>query len=49
MPMGTPHKRLRCSACGSRETSSRIAYTGAGGFHYGEPPLLRVTAAFSTD
>lgn len=26
--------RLRCSACGSRDTSIRIVYTGAGGFHY---------------
>jgi hypothetical protein len=28
--------RLRCSACGSRATSLRILYTGAGGFRYGE-------------
>jgi DNA-directed RNA polymerase subunit RPC12/RpoP len=28
-------RRLRCAACGSRETSIRIAYTGAGGFRYG--------------
>ena len=27
--------RLRCSSCGSRETSIRIVYTGAGGFHHG--------------
>jgi hypothetical protein len=26
--------KLRCSACGSRETSMRIVYTGAGGFRY---------------
>ena len=30
--------RLRCSACGSRETSLRILYTGAGGFRYGMGP-----------
>jgi DNA-directed RNA polymerase subunit RPC12/RpoP len=29
-------RRLRCAACGSRETSIRIVYTGAGGFRYGE-------------
>ena len=28
-------RRLRCSGCGSRETSIRIVYTGAGGFRYG--------------
>lgn len=28
--------RLRCAACGSRETSIRILYTGASGFRYGE-------------
>jgi hypothetical protein len=28
--------RLRCAACGSRATSLRILYTGAGGFRYGE-------------
>lgn len=27
--------RLRCSRCGSRGTSLRIVYTGAGGFRYG--------------
>jgi hypothetical protein len=27
--------RLRCSGCGSRETSIRLVYTGAGGFRYG--------------
>ena len=27
-------RRLRCSGCGSRETSIRIVYTGAGGFRY---------------
>ena len=27
--------RLRCSSCGSRESSLRIVYTGAGGFRYG--------------
>jgi hypothetical protein len=27
-------QRLRCSACGSRETDLRILYTGAGGFRY---------------
>jgi hypothetical protein len=26
---------LRCSSCGSRETSIRIVCTGSGGFHYG--------------
>ena len=30
-------KRLFCSACGAREASLRIVYTGAGGFHYGTP------------
>ena len=30
-------KRLCCSACGAREASLRIVYTGAGGFHYGTP------------
>jgi hypothetical protein len=34
--MQTLHEKLRCSACGSRHVSIRIAYTGAGGFHYGE-------------
>ena len=29
---------LRCSSCGSRETSIRIVYTGAGGFAYGGTP-----------
>ena len=28
--------RPRCAACGSRATSLRILYTGAGGFRYGE-------------
>lgn len=28
-------KALCCSRCGSRETSIRIVYTGAGGFEYG--------------
>ena len=28
-------RRLRCTGCGSRETSIRIVYTGAGGFRYG--------------
>jgi hypothetical protein len=35
-------RRLRCTGCGSRETSIRIVYTGAGGFRYGvaaSPPL----------
>ena len=27
-------QRLRCSACGSRECSIRIAYAGAGGFKH---------------
>ena len=27
--------RLRCSACGARECSIRIVYSGAGGFRYG--------------
>ena len=27
--------RLGCSVCGSRDTSIRSAYTGAGEFHYG--------------
>ncbi|MGA7981095.1 MAG: hypothetical protein WCA32_12855 [Chromatiaceae bacterium] len=27
--------KLRCCACGSREASMRIVYTGAGGFRYG--------------
>jgi hypothetical protein len=27
--------RLRCRACGSRDASIRIIYTGAGGFQYG--------------
>jgi hypothetical protein len=27
--------RLRCSRCGSRKTSLRIVYTGAGGFYHG--------------
>ena len=27
-------KALRCSRCGSSETSIRIVYTGAGGFEY---------------
>ena len=30
-------KRLCCPACGAREASLRIVYTGAGGFHYGTP------------
>jgi hypothetical protein len=33
--MQTLHEKLRCSACGSRHISIRIAYTGAGGYHYG--------------
>jgi hypothetical protein len=28
-------RRLRCTACGSHETSIRIIYTAAGGFHHG--------------
>jgi hypothetical protein len=36
--MQTLHDNLRCSACGSRHVSIRIAYTGAGGFHYATPP-----------
>jgi hypothetical protein len=31
-------RRLRCAACGSRETSIRIVYAAAGGFRYGERP-----------
>jgi DNA-directed RNA polymerase subunit RPC12/RpoP len=31
----TLRRRLRCTGCGSRETSIRIVYTGAGGFRYG--------------
>jgi len=33
-------RMLHCSACGSREASIRIVYTGAGGFEYGgrRPP-----------
>ena len=27
--------RLRCSACGARQATIRIVYTGAGGFRYG--------------
>jgi len=32
-------RRLRCTACGSRETGIRIIYTGAGGFRHGCPAL----------
>lgn len=32
-------RRLRCAACGSRETGMRIIYTGAGGFRHGFPAL----------
>lgn len=39
VPMRTLHARLRCSACGVRETSIRIVYTGAGGFRCGETIL----------
>ena len=28
---------LRCAACGSRDASIRIIYTGAGTFRYGTP------------
>jgi hypothetical protein len=28
----------RCAACGSREASMRIVYTGAGGYHYSVSP-----------
>jgi hypothetical protein len=31
-------KALRCSSCGSRETSIRIVYTAAGGFTYASTP-----------
>ena len=31
-------RRLRCTGCGSRETSIRIVYVGAGGFRYGVTP-----------
>jgi hypothetical protein len=39
-------KALRCSRCGSHEASTRIVYTGADGFAYGDkhplaPPGLR--------
>lgn len=34
-------RRLRCTACGSRETGIRIIYTGAGGFRHGFPALPR--------
>jgi hypothetical protein len=27
--------RLRCGACGTRQASIRLVYTGAGGFQYG--------------
>ena len=37
-----PH-RLRCSACGSRDASIRIVYTGAGGFHHGGNTLAKPT------
>jgi len=41
---------LRCSACGSREASIRIVYTGAGGFEYGEriPPGCPCSVLTST-
>jgi hypothetical protein len=32
--------RLRCSACGFRETSIRIVCTRAGGFRYGRATLV---------
>lgn len=32
-------RRLRCTACGSRETGMRIIYTGAGGFRHGFPEV----------
>jgi hypothetical protein len=32
-------RRLRCTACGSRETGMRIIYTGAGGFRHRFPGL----------
>ena len=39
LPLGVTiqglRSRLRCSACGHRGCSIRIAYTGAGGFRYG--------------
>jgi hypothetical protein len=35
--MQTLHDKLRCSSCGSCHVSIRIAFTGAGGFHYGTP------------
>jgi hypothetical protein len=34
IPMQTPQAKLVCSACGARQVSIRIAYTGAGGFSY---------------
>jgi hypothetical protein len=43
-------RRLRCTACGSRETGMRIIYTGAGGFCHGFsalpacPPLTAASA-----
>jgi len=36
--MQTLHDKLRCSSCGSCHVSIRIAYTGAGGFHYSASP-----------
>jgi hypothetical protein len=46
VPEGCPTeavlRRLRCTACGAREASIRILYTGAGGFRYGDgTPALR--------
>jgi hypothetical protein len=46
-------RRLRCTACGSRETGMRIIYTGAGGFRHGfpglpaRPPMATAVAATS--
>ena len=39
IPTRTLQARLVCSACGARQVSVRIAYTGAGGFsYYGATP-----------
>ncbi len=43
-------QRLRCTACGSRETGIRIIYTGAGGFRHGFPaaPIRSPPSAAAT-
>ena len=41
---------LLCRACGSRQASIQIVYTGAGGFHYGEnSPTDASPSGTSTD